>query len=65
MQMESKSYVVIMFGKTSELRYKDHVRITSGSYVIFTSENYVIKPCKWEQKKSNHYVMAYVIITEL
>ena len=52
---------------TSELRYKNHVRIMSGSYVRFTSGNYVIKPCKWEEKDTirNNYVMAYVIISSL
>ena len=45
----------------SELSYKNHVEITSGSFVRFTSENYVIKPCKWEQKMRNQYVMACVM----
>ena len=52
MQMESKSYIVITFGKYSELHYKNHVRITLGSYVRFTSGNYVIKPCKWEPENT-------------
>ena len=50
---------------TSELRYKNHDRITSGSYVRFTLGNYVMKPCKCEQKIRNNYVMAEVIITSL
>ena len=33
-------------GATSEIPSKNHVRITLGSYVRFTSGNYVIK---WEQ----------------
>ena len=37
---------------TSGLRYKNHVRITSGSNVRFTSGNYVIKLCKWEQNNT-------------
>ena len=37
---------------TSGLRYKNHVRITSGSNVRFTSGNYIIKLCKWEQKNT-------------
>ena len=37
---------------TSGLRYKNHVRITSGSHVRFTSGNYVMKLCKWEQKNT-------------
>ena len=44
---------------TSELRYKNHVRITSGSYVTFMFGNYIIKPCKGEQKIRNNYVKAY------
>ena len=64
--MESKSYVVIRFGKYVRITLQKHVRITSGSYVRSTSGNYVIKPCKWEQKKiRNHHVMAHVIITSL
>ena len=54
--MESKSYVVITFGKYVRITLQNHIRITARSYVRFTSGNYVIKPCKWEQKK-------YVIIT--
>ena len=50
MQMRSKNYVVITFRTYSGLRYKNCVRITSESYVRFTSGNYVIKACKWEQK---------------
>ena len=65
MQMESKNYVLIKFASYVLLRYKNHVRITSWSYVRFTLENYVIKPCKWEQKICNHDVMAYVIIKSL
>ena len=65
MQMESKSYVVIMFGKYVRIKLQKHVRIMSGSSVRFMSGNYVIKPCKWEQKILNHYVMAHVIITWL
>ena len=38
----------------SELRYKNHVRITSGSYVIFTSGNYANE----NKKIRNNYVMA-------
>ena len=50
---------------TLRLRYKNHVRITSGSYVRLALGNYVIKPCKWEEKIRNNYIMAYVIITSL
>ena len=46
---------------TSELRYKNHVRITPGSCVGFTPGNSVIKPCKRQQKTRNQYVMAYEI----
>ena len=53
MQVESKSYVVITFGKYVRITsQKNHVRIMSGSYVRFTPGNYVIKPCKWEQKNT-------------
>ena len=51
--MESKSYVIIMF--TPEIRYKNYVRITSGSYARFTLGKYVIKPCMGTK--------IYVIIT--
>lgn len=33
----------------SELRNTNHVRITLGGHVRFTSRIYVIKPCKWGQ----------------
>ena len=46
MQMGPKNYVVL----TTELHYKNHVRITSQSYIRLMLENYVIKPCKWNQK---------------
>ena len=35
---------------TLGLRYKNHVRITSESYVRLALGSYVIKPCKWNQK---------------
>ena len=35
---------------TSGLRYKNHVRITSESYVRLTLGSYVIKSCIWNQK---------------
>ena len=34
----------------SGLRHKNHVRITSESYVRLALGSYVIKPCKWDQK---------------
>ena len=52
MQMRSKNYVLTTFGVRSRLRSKNHVRITSWSYVRFTLENYLIKPCKWKQKNT-------------
>ena len=33
-----------------ELPYKNYVRINLGTCVRFSLGNYVIKPCKWEQK---------------
>ena len=48
MPMGSKNYVVITFG----LRFKNHVRITSESYVRLALGSYVIKTCKWEQKNT-------------
>ena len=37
-------------GVTSRLRYKNHVRIMSESYVRLTLGGYVIKGCKWDQE---------------
>ena len=64
MQMGSKSYVVITFGSyVTKLRYKNHVKITSGNYVRFTSGNYVINHANGNKKIRNNYVVANVIIT--
>ena len=39
----------------SGLRYKNHIRITSESYVRLALGSYVIKPCKWDKKlRINH-----------
>ena len=51
--MGPKDYVVI----TSELRYKNQVKITLGSFVRLTLANYVIKHCKWDQK--NNIVITF------
>ena len=50
MKMGSKNYVVIMVEVTSGLRYKNHFRIKSESYVRLALGSYIIKPCKWDQK---------------
>ena len=56
--MGSKNYVVILrLEVTSGLRYKNHVRITSESYVRLALGSYVIK-WEWEQNIRNHYVMV-------
>ena len=44
------SFKIIHLEVTSELRYKNRVRITSESDVRLTLGSYVIKPCKWSQK---------------
>ena len=43
--MRSKNYVIITFGSSLGLRYKNQVRITSESYVRLALESYVIKLC--------------------
>lgn len=48
--MRSKICVLMMFEVTSEFRYKGCVRIMLATCVRFTFGNYVIKPCKWNQK---------------
>ena len=39
-----------MSGSMSELRCRNYFRNTFGNCVTFTFGNYVIKPCKWDQK---------------
>ena len=48
--MWSKICVLMMFEVTSEFHYKSCVRIMLATCVRFTFGNYVIKPCKWNQK---------------
>ena len=48
--MRSKICVLMTFEVTPEFRYKSCVRIMSATCVRFTFGNYVIKPCKWNQK---------------
>ena len=50
MQMRSKNYVVITFGSYVRIPLQNRVRITSESYVRLALGSYVIKPCKWNQK---------------
>ena len=50
MKMGSKNHVIIKFGSYTGLRYKNHIRITSESYVRLALGSYVIKPCKWDQE---------------
>ena len=54
--MRSKICVVMTFEVTPEFRYKSCVRIMSATCVRFTFGNYVIKPCKWNQKLTLKYV---------
>lgn len=49
----------------SELRYKNHVRMTLWSHARFALRNYAVEPYKWEKKIRNNYAMAYEIVTAL
>ena len=49
-QMKSKSYVVIVFGRYVRIALQKSRYNYVRKLVRFTSENYAIKPCKWEQK---------------
>ena len=62
--MWSKICVLMMFEVTSEFHYKSCVRIMLATCARFTFGNYVIKPCKWNQKLNLLNVFeSYVIQT--